>query len=205
MILLMVIGEVLTEIQETIDIVYKRFDDQSLFFHTAKHISQVVMRVEELCVYYQLSEAETFIVSAAAWFHDLGYLNGGAALHEYESAKMAARFLNDRLENKDVLLRIQECILATALPHRPGTLLEKIICDADLYHLGTKDFFAWDALMRKETEFKAGKIDDKKWLDGSIHFLESQQFHTSYCQQNLGRQKQLNLDTLKKMLQKISI
>ncbi|SKC19661.1 HD domain-containing protein [Dyadobacter psychrophilus] len=195
--------KLLTEIQCIIVSLYESFEDQTLFFHTVNHVLQVVTHVQELCAYYQISEADTFVVSTAAWFHDLGYLTVGAAGHEYKSAELAGKYLSERLPDADMLMQIQQCILATILPQRPQTLLEQIICDADLYHLGTEDFFYRDGLMRKETELRVGKIDDKKWLTGSIDLLESHKFHTKYCQQNLGKKKQWNLDTSKAMLQKI--
>ena len=41
---------------------------------------------------------------------------------------------------KKLIDAIASCIMATKLPRNPKNLLEEIICDADTYHLGTKDF-----------------------------------------------------------------
>jgi hypothetical protein len=38
------------------------------------------------------------------------------------------------------------------LPQKPFTLIEKIICDADLYHLGTNKFKKLSALLKQERE-----------------------------------------------------
>ena len=55
-------------------------------------------------------------------------------------------------ELRKALMRFDACILATKLPQMPDGLLQEMLCDADLYHLGTLDFFACDVLMKKETE-----------------------------------------------------
>ena len=42
----------------------------------------------QIADHYQLNERDFFIVTTAAWFHDIGYLNG-AENHEEKGAEMA--------------------------------------------------------------------------------------------------------------------
>lgn len=88
--------------------------------------------------------------------------------------------------------------MATRMPQSPLSLLEKIICDADLYHLGTADFFDTDKLLRKETETLHDKeISKADWRLKSIAFLSAQEYHTDYCQVLLNATKQQNIQILK--------
>ena len=60
--------------------------------------------------------------------------------HEAQSAVLAEIFLRlHNVANEDIDA-VKACILATQMPQKPVTLLDKIICDADLFHLGTADF-----------------------------------------------------------------
>ena len=43
-------------------------------------------------------------------------------------------------------------IIATTMPQRPKNLVEKVVCDADLIHIGTKEFFRKNDLLKEEIE-----------------------------------------------------
>ncbi len=70
-------------------------------------------------------------------------------------------------------------IITTKLPQSANTLLEKIICDADLDYLGRPDFFMislrlkyeWDVLGIKPTTLK-------EWFKIQIDFLTSHKYFT---------------------------
>jgi hypothetical protein len=49
------------------------------------------------------------------------------------------KILNDHKVNQNVINKVAGCT-ATRLPQNPTSLIEQIICDADLFHLGTTDF-----------------------------------------------------------------
>ena len=38
----------------------------------------------------------------------------------------------------ELIQRVSSCIQATRMPQSPLSQVEKIMCDADLYHLGTR-------------------------------------------------------------------
>jgi hypothetical protein len=98
---------------------------------------------------------------------------------------------------------VKDCILATTLPQQPVTLNEQIVCDADLFHLGSDDFFARNKLMRKEIEvLSANEIDKNSFRAGTITLLERHHYHTDYCRLLLDDKKQQNLEKLKAKQQK---
>jgi len=177
---------------------FKSKDTQKLLYHNLEHTQMVVANAEQIARHYQLAGKDFFIVMTAAWFHDSGYLTGDPADHEQRSADIAARFLNDIAVEEDTIQAVRQCILATRMPQSPASRLEKIVCDADLFHFGTADFWERNNLMRKETESRTGKkIGKNQWRKGTIRFLEAHQFQTDYCRNILQHNKQQNLRELK--------
>ncbi|WP_031527471.1 Pycsar system effector family protein [Dyadobacter crusticola] len=169
-----------------------------LCYHNLLHTESVVGNAARLARHYGLDERETFIVQTAAWYHDTGYLNGETAGHEERGAELAAAFLRSEGVGEEIIEKVKKCILATIWPQNPSDLLEQIVCDADVYHLGTPEFSEWNKLVRKEAEQKAGhKIDKAKWRESTIRLLETHQFQTDYCREHLNKQKQKNLAKLK--------
>ncbi len=172
---------------------------KELLFHNQQHTEQVVKAAIKIGQHYNLSDTDMFIVTAAAWFHDLGYCMGTATGHEDKGADMAAGYLKELGVDEASIQSIRGCILATRMPQHPVTLLEKIVCDADLYHLGTDEFPAGNKLVRKEFEaVQHIKISKEEWRIKAITFLLSHQYHTDYARQLLNTKKQENLDMLQR-------
>lgn len=168
-------------------------------FHSLEHTEDVVTACSQLANHYQLNEEDRFVLLLAAWFHDVGYVSGQAEGHEEMSAQMATHFLAGHQVAEDVVHRVASCIRATRMPQSPVSLIEKILCDADLFHLSTEDFKARNSLLKQERESLLGhKIDKKEWRKGNIQFLESHQYFTDYGQNYLEPKKQENLEQLYK-------
>ncbi|MEN9570055.1 MAG: hypothetical protein RL172_1286 [Bacteroidota bacterium] len=169
-----------------------------LQYHNLAHTQQVVGNAIKIANYYQLKDADFFTVVAAAWFHDAGYGNGKAFGHEQEGAQIAEAFLKDKGLDKPLLDAVIGCILSTTLPQTPTNLLQQIICDADLYHLGTESFAERNKLMRKEMEHRLGtSITKQQWRKGTIALMEAHHYHTSYAHTFLQATKNNNLQKLK--------
>ncbi|HTI09386.1 MAG TPA: Pycsar system effector family protein [Puia sp.] len=172
--------------------------DEKIIYHNRTHTEKVAQAAMMIAQHYQLNEKDFFIVNVAAWFHDIGYYKGGAPGHEEKGAQMAEAFLTGTGVDASVMDSVKGCILATKLPQRPTNLLEEIVCDADLFHLGTDEFGERNKLLRKEAEATHHKkISKDQWRKDTIRFLESHHYHTDYCQLLLNEKKQENLDALK--------
>lgn len=169
-----------------------------LLYHNLVHTELVVANANRIADHYELDEKDTFIVTAAAWFHDTGYYSGEAAEHEKRGAELAGTFLREIGVAEDVVLQVKGCIVATVVPQQPQNLLEEIVCDADLFHLGTTEFADRNKLMRKEAEQRSNqKIDKAVWRKSTIALMENHSFKTAYCRELLGKQKSKNLAKLK--------
>ena len=86
---------------------------------------------------------------------------------------------------------------------QPESELEKIICDADCAHIGSKNFTDYTSLLRKEWELtKDYIISDSKWNTENILFLTSHKYYTVYAAKNWGKARGKNLAQLLKKQKK---
>ena len=170
-----------------------------LLYHNAEHTKAVVAAAEQIEEYYQLNDREYFILMTAAWFHDVGhYIDNETMEHEEKGVDLANAYLQGKGIGSGVITEVGNAILATKLPQNPQTLVEEILCDADLFHLGTDAFNENNKLMRRETEaIKNIKINKEDWREENIRFLEAHQYHTEYCRIHLNVRKADNLERLK--------
>lgn len=176
-------------------------NDERLAYHNVQHTERVVRAAMQIADHYQLDDRDYFIVIVAAWFHDVGYFTD-TAHHEAEGARKAMEFLKQNEVSPEVIEAVEQCILSTKMPQSPKNLLEQIVCDADLFHLGTDDFTATNKIMRKEVELiKAIKISKDQWRNNAIHLLETHQYHTDYARLLLNDKKEKNLEKLRKKME----
>lgn len=177
--------------------------DGRLVYHNQQHTERVVAAAIQIGNHYQLDEHNFFIVQAAAWFHDIGYFTNINA-HEEQSALLAAAFLKEQAVPEDVIAEIKNCIAATRMPQNPGNLNEQILCDADLFHLGTDEFTTLHKLLRKEIEAIKGKnISKNDWRNGNIKLLGMHTYYTDYCRLLLNDKKMKNLEKLKRKSEEV--
>jgi predicted metal-dependent HD superfamily phosphohydrolase len=189
--------KLLEEVKDFVLDYFHTHQDARLVYHNLDHTQTVVDATMQIANHYQLNDKDFFIVCTGAWFHDTGYFED-TQNHEQKGADIATAFLKEQDVPADVRDSVMQVILATKMPQRPTNLLENILCDGDLFHLGTEDFSAKRKLMHKEVELLYHIKDNKKeWRLKDIAFLESQQYHTDYCALLLSDQKQRNIDKLK--------
>lgn len=190
--------KVLTSAQDAATEIFLTKINKSIHFHTLQHTQEVVMACEKMANYYQLADEDRFALALAAWFHDTGYSGGQAKGHEELSVEIAKKFLADKQVGQQVTDKVIGCINATRIPQSPSLLIEQIICDADLYHLGTEDFKEKGRLLRDElNEFGGMDISKKEWRKMNIEFLGNHKYFTSFAKENLEPMKQVYLQEIK--------
>jgi predicted metal-dependent HD superfamily phosphohydrolase len=171
---------------------------ENLIYHNLKHTEQVVDHVYEISSHTDidpLSRAKTII---AAWFHDTGHLFVEPARHEMKSVELFRDFVKSFDPENDFTESICDCILSTKSPRSPKNLMQEIMCDADTYHLGTKDFKKTNKDLKKENRLRNLDSLVEEWDKNSLIFLEKHVFYTSYCLNLLTEGKQRNMRALKK-------
>jgi len=176
---------------------FEKSDVSQLFFHNLHHTKTVVRRVKEIAAHYDLGERDMLALFIAAWFHDTGYLIGGEKDHEEKGIEMARSFMKENMDDPELTEEIAGCILATRHPRNPVNLLQEIMCDADTYHLGTKDFKETNKEVFKEIGLKETDIAKEDWNERALKFLESHSYYTAYCRNLLDEKKKQNMKKLK--------
>ena len=192
-------AQILNEAQAYVTELFQKEVDPLFLFHNLDHTQQVVRAAEEIAAHYGLNDEDRLVLLLAAWFHDTGFSNGQAEEHEKESILLATEFLLSQNVDGEIIQRVSSAIQATRMPQSPLSQVEKIMCDADLYHLGTQDFKKMNACLKTEQEayFKR-EFGKKEWRQRNIDFLEAHQYFTDYCQQKLEPQKQQWIKELRK-------
>ncbi len=195
--------QLITTAETYVSELYRQLQQPGLVYHDLSHTHEVVQAAEQIAAHYQLKDDDQVVVFTAAWFHDVGYLLGPPERHEQIGADKAAEFLQAQRINGEIIEKVRGCILATRLPQSPHDLLEEIICDADLFHLGTENFSEKNKLMRKEKEMLLGaEIGGSLWRAGAIKLLESHHYFTDYVKTLLKKGKEDNLAELRKKQEK---
>ena len=80
------------EVEDYVASVFEQNKDPKLLYHNFHHTSKVVQRAVEIASFYKIDEESLFVLVAAGWFHDIGYLFVGPRNHEQEGVKMMITF-----------------------------------------------------------------------------------------------------------------
>jgi len=175
---------ILTEVEDYIVSLLTTELPEEFTYHSVHHTRDVVAFALEIARMQNIEEPDTEIVQIAAWFHDLGYIQG-CDNHEQRSVKMANKFLIEKGYPNQWIKKIEGCIWATRMPQNPKNELEKIICDADLLHLASDDYFVKADLMFKEIQkTKSRKVSNDEWLQMNHDFLKNHVFFTDYAKEH---------------------
>ena len=190
--------KLLNHIKSKITTDFSQSKNPGLFFHNIDHTKEVVLRALKIGKHYKLEPEAFFILLAAAWFHDVGYLYGTSEGHEVRGAEIAGTYLSGKGFDNTLIESVKNIIIAATIDNQPEELLAQILYDADLYNLGTKAFSRQNKLVRKECEWQLKEtITKQNWRIQTIEWMESHRFMTSYVQQRLETGKQKNLQKLK--------
>jgi predicted metal-dependent HD superfamily phosphohydrolase len=172
-------------------------------FHTFRHARAVAEASQEIGAACSLSEDDLEVVTLAAWFHDTGYVEGIEG-HEERSVQIASAYLRDHGYPEEKITRIAGCIRATEMPQDPKSLPEQVLCDADIAHLASKDFFKVTELIRSEIEHRRRReLTDEEWLTLNTEFLAGHRYHTGCARSKYDEQHAANLKALRRRLTRV--
>ena len=189
---------VLDQIEKYIIQYFEENMPQKYVYHDFQHTQNVVDAVKELATPYKLTEKEMKLLSIAAWFHDTGYVDGPKG-HEERSCKNATAYLKEKSFSAEDIKIVCECIMATKLPQDPDNLLEKIICDADLSHLGKSNYWDRCGRVRQELSMRDSKfMSEQEWVDFELNFIENHEYHTAVAKELYEKRKQKHIRLLLK-------
>ena len=167
-----------------------------LGYHNLAHTLDVIKSAELIAAEEGIRDThDLLLLKTAAAFHDSGFLFVYRN-HEEKSCEIAMDELKDRFCEED-LKTICGMIMATKIPQTPHTLLEQVICDADLDYLGRNDFEPISRNLYRE--FLSFKIipEDVIWDHIQIKFFESHQYFTKTALKKRNKVKMQHLNILK--------
>lgn len=183
----------LTKVEAYVRALFKEQRTSKLVFHNLGHTEMVVNACDEISRGMQLSENDREVILIAAWFHDTGYLYTYAD-HEERSKNIAQSFLLENNYPLSKVKKVMNCIGVTQLDIEPHNIMEKVICDADLYHLSCRNYFQLSNKLRKEWELIFDtEINDDQWNRQNLNFLNQHNYCTTYAKNNLEKGKQMNI------------
>ena len=152
-------------------------------FHNYNHTLYVQEKAVQIGTYENCSVEELELLSIAALWHDIGYINTYDN-HEEESCRLAQKYLPGyELSNVDIS-KICGMIRATKIPQLPQNNLEAILADADLEYLGTdKAEEIAQGLFLEKAHLNPSLTKDE-WNKVQITFLKNHHYFTNFCIEN---------------------
>jgi uncharacterized protein len=190
------VPDLLTRIKQSILSRLENELDPRLGYHNITHTLDVLEQAEILAKQEKVADKhDLLLLKAAAIFHDSGFLFVYKN-HEEKSCEIASESLRNVFSDVDIK-KVCGMIMATKIPQTPNTLLEQIICDADLDYLGRDDFEPISRNLYKE--FIVFKIipEDIIWDHIQIKFFESHHYFTGTSMSKRNEKKLKHLKILK--------
>ena len=157
-------------------------------FHNYKHTLYVQEKAVEIGSYENCNEEELELISIAALWHDIGYINTYDN-HEEESCRLAQKYLPKYGVNVDDISTICGMIRATKIPQLPQNNLEAILADADLEYLATDqaESIAHDLFL--ERAHLDPLLLKENWNKVQIAFIKDHHYFTNFCIENKENKK----------------
>lgn len=179
------------------------FTDKAYTYHCLAHslsVSEDAIRIGEL---EKVTAEDLELLQIAGLFHDTGYAKN-PAIHESLSAENASLFLKKHSFPDHKIEVIKNLILATSMTTAPNTLLERIMKDADLAHLGKKSFNVNSDSLRHERETLDGDdINQEDWITENIEFLQDHNWYSTGGKKLFNKKKKKNLANQKEELKQL--
>jgi len=166
-----------------------------LSYHSVNHTLDVYHTAAMIASKENLSASDTRLLLVAAIFHDTGFLHQTKG-HEAISCRIASEVLPGFGYSPDDIEQICLMIGATKIPQQPHSLLESIICDADLDYLGREDFFETGHGLYLELLSEGTIANEAEWNRLQIDFLQQHHYFTKTAQQLRNDKKDEHLKIL---------
>lgn len=172
-------------------------------FHDFEHTVQTVTAVRIIAEGFQLDDRAVMLAQLATWFHDTGYAQGPED-HEERSCDIAERFLTGKIPAEDIET-VLGCIRATKVPQNPSNLLEQVICDADLSHLGMDIYWSRTGKLRQEFVLARNRVmSEPEWVDFELNFMLNHEYHTVIAQEMFNKRKAKHIQQLLKQKRRLN-
>lgn len=170
-----------------------------LYYHSINHTKDVTEAAERIALMEGITDEDLFLLKSAASYHDAGFVEKYNQNEEI-GMKMARETLPKYGYTQAQIDVIDGLIKATEIPQSPNTLLEQIMCDADLDYLGRDDFHEIADLLRRELREHGIINSDRLWDEIQVKFLTQ---HTYFTKSAISTRQKKKLKHLAEIKQKL--
>jgi uncharacterized protein len=171
----------------------------NLTYHGLHHTLDVFNAAIKIAETENLSANEIKLLRIAVLYHDAGF-TAKYKEHENKGCEMVRKNLPAAGYTDKEIEIICGMIMATQIPQTPKTLLEKIICDADLDYLGRNDFYKISNTLFEEMKVYGNLNNEKEWNKIQKKFLDKHQYHTEFGRKNREHKKQQYLQEISQLV-----
>lgn len=171
----------------------------NLTYHGLHHTLDVFNAAMKIAETENLSSNEIKLLRTAILYHDAGF-TAKYKDHEDKGCEMVRKNLPAFGYSDKEIEIVCGMIAATKIPQNPHTLLEKIICDADLDYLGRNDFYKISNTLFEEMKIYGHIHDEKEWNKIQKKFLGKHQYYTEFGKKNREHQKQQYLQEISQLI-----
>lgn len=195
--------QLLNEAEEYVKAYFEQHISADYVFHDLEHTAQTVAAARVLAEGHQTSQEDLLLVQLAAWFHDTGYSEGSQD-HEERSCRLATQFLKGKISDAELAV-VNNCIRATKIPQTPQDTLGRVICDADLSHLGMESY--WDRTGKYRQELivtRKSILSDQDWVDFELDFMLKHEYHSEVAREMFNKRKAKHVQQLIKQKRRLN-
>ncbi len=181
--------------KEVLDHLECSLPDKCLY-HNKLHTREVVANVHAFARRYtSINRRRMRCLVTAALLHDVGY-----TVRYDDNETLAVEYAQKILPSygysqRDIDL-ICQLIMATAMPVNPQNLLEKILCDADVGHIGLANYWERSRLLREELANYGTVRSDAEYLTAEFEFLSGHRFFQPYLEKERKAARKKTLRTI---------
>ncbi len=150
---------------------------ENLYYHNFSHTLDVLESTVRYSIMEKIDEEGLILLKTAALYHDSGFLmkysnNEDASVFIVQDALPRYNYDQEQVEI------VKRMIFCTEIPQKPKTILEKILCDADLDYLGRNDFYMTGICLLREWNENGINTSLREWYIQELYFLQQHEYFT---------------------------
>jgi predicted metal-dependent HD superfamily phosphohydrolase len=161
-------------------------------YHNFEHAQKVAEAFRKIGYLEALTETEINLGEVSAYLHDIIHQN--APDDETRSAERVQEVLPQWGYSAKEVQTVTELIRATKFPTSPKNLLEQVMCDADIFYLGTEEYWQGSEQLRQEWNIEYGT-----WNARQVVFIENVRYYTESARELTKLFLQRHLQKLKEV------
>ncbi len=195
--------ELLRETALYVNDYYKDHFGERYSFHNYNRTLNIVRHCDAMAVRMQVDSHDVKINHLAAWFVELSYATNDIDPQEGAVA-LAREYFKTNGGGDEIMQQIEDSILSTREPQQPVSTASQILCDARMYHLGSKGASQQlDALRVEYAAIAKKEYTDEEWLTNNITFISNHFYFTAAARELFQKRKEKLLEQYQKKLKQL--